>query len=326
MMHAEEQILIVHSVNGTPAEHVRNAEEAVKSYRRSASFIPVVTRPLAFPIPSGSGPGATLGGELTVQLQKSVGAIVFVDDLRPNIAYELGFFHGRGRAVLLITSTPVETVWKSISDLAGCALLRIPKNPIDSGIHDYLDYLYASLAAVAPFRATSLPTSSRNMIAELATRAQIPVRVHQSDFGDAFDVETWGGIIFDVWRNLLPEARFKIAIRTKTFQSTYSLYFRVRFPDADGQRRAVFLGLTSNRATIGFEGNERNLPAQPLTGGWQFLTGSFVELLRAGQVLGVQRVEALELIRVRAGEFQEDPLAKVPGYEIGFMEITGFDS
>ena len=87
----------------------------------------------------------------------------------------------------------------------------------------------------------------------------------------------------------------------------------------------IWLGLTSNSRKTGFEANERNLPSQALTKNWRLLTGSFMELLKAGQVLGVQRVEYLELIRVRAGQYRVDPFAKNPSYELGYCEIIGVD-
>lgn len=326
MLQTEEQIVIVYSVKGTPRPYIEEAVTAISSYRRSASYvIPAITRALVFEIPSGSVPGVTLGSELTKQLQNSIGAIIFLDDLRPNIAYELGFFHGQGRTVLLVTDKRIEQIWKSISDLAGCALLSLKGNSLTKGVHDYLDGVYDSLVAIRPYPAPELPIQSRNMIGELAKRARIPVSVYAGDFGDTIRVDTWGGIIFDAGCNLLSDAKFKIAIRGESIDSTYSIYFRVRFPDPLGDRRSVWLGLTSNQGKAGFEANERNLPSQALTRNWQFLAGSFTGLLRLGQVLGVQRVEYLELIRVRAGAYQDDPFAKNPSYELGYFEINGID-
>ena len=97
--------------------------------------------PLVFNIPNAAAPGATLGTELTRELHNSIGAVVFVDDLRPNVAYELGFFHGQGRSVLLLTRSPLDSVWMSISDLAGAALADLSRTQMVAAVHGYLERL-----------------------------------------------------------------------------------------------------------------------------------------------------------------------------------------
>jgi hypothetical protein len=248
-----------------------------------------------------------------------------VDDLRPNIAYELGFFHGQGTTVLLVTNNEVERVWRSISDLAGCALLTLSGTGLDLGISEYLNALYAKLASTHPIRAPELPIRAKNQIGELSKKAQIPTTPYESDFGDAIRVDTWGGVVFEIGANLLPDAGYKIAIRGESYKSTYSIYFHVRFPDSAGTRKSIWLGLTSNQALIGFEANERNLPSQALTQNWRLLTGTFAELLKAGHIYGTPRVEFIELIRVRAGGYKENPFEKNPAFEIGYFELTGTD-
>jgi hypothetical protein len=99
------------------------------------------------------------------------------------------------------------------------------------------------------------------MIGELATKAHIPVSMYAGDFGETIRIDTWGGIVFDAGYNLLSDAKFKIALRGESLASTYSIYFRVRFPDPLGVRRSIWLGLTSNQGKAVFEANERNLPA-----------------------------------------------------------------
>jgi hypothetical protein len=326
MFQTEEQILIVYSLKGTPKVNIDEAEAAISSYSRSGALVmSVITKPLVFQIPTGSSPGATLGTDLTKELQNSIGAIVFLDDLRPNIAYELGFFHGQGKTVLLVTDKRVEQIWKTISDLSGCALLSLKSASLSQGIHAYLDGVYDKLAAMRLYPVLELPIKSRNMVKGLVAHARIPVNTYDGDFGETIRVDTWGGIVFEVGYNLLPEAKFKIAIRGESPDSSYSIYFRVRFPDPLGVRRTIWLGLTSNRGIAGFEGHERNLPSQSLTRNWQLLVGSFSELLKTAQILGVPRVEYLELIRVRAGEYQSDPFAKNPAFELGYFELVGID-
>lgn len=326
MFRTEEQILIVYSVSGTSKTDIDAAKAAITSYiRKSSSIMSVITKPYEFYIPSGSAPGISLGTELTKQLQNSIGAIVFIDDLRPNIAYELGFFHGQGKTVLLVTRKQVEEAWKAISDLSGCALLSIERESVTDGIHHYIDRVYSTLSTSLLFPAPELPIPMRNMIGEIGKRARIPVLIYNGDFGQTMRVDTWGGIRFDVGYNLLPDAKFKIVIRGESKDSTYSIYFQVKFINALGDRRTIWLGLTSNQEKTRFEANERNIASQHLTRNWHFLTASFTELLKRGQVLGVQRVECLNLISVRAGKYQSDPSVKNPSYEIGYFEIIGID-
>jgi hypothetical protein len=321
-----EQIVIVHSVTETPADLIEDAAAAVNSYRRARSMVKsVIVRPLAFGIPPASAPGRSLGSDLAQAMQNSIGAIVFLDDIRPNVAYELGFFHGQRRSVLLISQNDVGAAWASISDLAGSPLLDLNRSPLTPGVHAYLDALYESLSTPVPFRAPALPTRNRNMLRDLAAQAEIPVHLHESDFGAAICIDTWGGVVFDVGQNLSAEAGFKIALRTIDLGSTYSIYFRVRFRGPDRKQEMLWLGLNSNQVVIGFEANERNLPAQRATADWRMLTGHFSELLNLGQVLGAHGPEHLEKIRVRAGGDQVDPFATTAAYEIGYFELTGLD-
>jgi hypothetical protein len=310
----------VYSVGGTPRESIHAAEEAIRNYERPESS--VRTEPLVFEVPHGTAPGATLGSELAVQLQQSVGAVVFVDDLRPNVAYELGFFHGRGRTVLLVTNSNIESVWITISDLAGAGLVSLQRQEITVAVHSYLNRLYNELGTVKPWQAPELPVDARNMLAEFARTARIPVILEAGPFGGNMRVDTWGGVMSDLQLNLLPEAKFKVALRASAHGAHYSIYFRVRFPDPNGERRRLWLGLTSRRLTTGFEENERTLPAQAPTGEWRLLSGTFSDLLRAGQVLGARPVEFLEALRIRAGSPTSETAVPI---EIGFLDITGID-
>jgi hypothetical protein len=90
-----ERILVVHSVLGTEPAEIGVVEEAIRSFERTDSSVRAV--PVVFAIPAGAAPGSTLGTELNEELRSCIGALIFVDDLRPNVAYELGFFHGEAR-------------------------------------------------------------------------------------------------------------------------------------------------------------------------------------------------------------------------------------
>lgn len=326
MIRAEEQVLIVYSVKGTPPNLIAEAEKAISDYKLASSLVAsVVVKPLVFKVPKAAAPGASLGGELTTQLNNSLGAIVFLDDLRPNVSYELGFFHGQGKAVLLVTNREVEEVWKAISDLAGCALLCLKHDTLSSGVESYLDTIYENVSRAPRYPAPELPLSSRNMLEEISRGARVNISLRDSDFGKSLDISTWGGVIFDVDYGLLPNAKFKMALRARESDSMYSIYFRVRYLDQLGNRKKFQLGLTSNRSKTAFESNERTIPSQPLTKEWRFLSGSFSELFRIGHVFGVQHVEHLELVRVRAGEYWRTIDERVPAYELGYFEIVGID-
>lgn len=117
MYDIQEQVLIVYSLAGTQGTDLTEAKNAIANYSHAASNLRMSAR--VFEIPGGAGAGTTLGAELTRELRTSLGAVVFADDLRPNVVYELGFFHGRGARVLLLTRRPIDTFWLEISDLAG---------------------------------------------------------------------------------------------------------------------------------------------------------------------------------------------------------------
>jgi hypothetical protein len=90
MSRNSEQILIIHSVNSTSQEDIDAVQNAIRTFSSTAKK-DVRVEPRVFEIPHGAAPGATLSTELSEQLIASTGAVVFVDDLRPNVAYEMGF-------------------------------------------------------------------------------------------------------------------------------------------------------------------------------------------------------------------------------------------
>jgi hypothetical protein len=323
VVRTEEQIFVAYAVDSTPRQAIESVCEAIRSFTRPSYSPSVVTRPVLFPIPTGSEPGASLGYELSRELQKSVGAIVFVDDLRPNVAYELGILHGHGRFVLLVTSKRPDEVWRSISDLAGSALLDTSRSDLATGVHDYLASLYKRLAVSEPFAAPRLPLPGLNMIDSLTRRPEVPVTARDSTFGPAIIVDSWRGMTFELGWELLPDASFKVAARALSYASTYSIYFSLEFVDALGAKRGIWLGLTSNQGQVGIVSNERLMPSQGLSEDWRLLAGSFGELFRRGHVLGVRRIVRLQLVRIRAGNRTPDPHQKTAAWELGYFEVVG---
>jgi len=311
-----EQILVIYSAARTDEGDLLAVKQAISQFTRAGSS--VRTSPLVFDIPHGAAPGATLGTELTQQLRASIGAVAFVDDLRPNVAYELGFFHGEGRTVLLVTRGTVDSVWTAISDLAGAALVSLQHQEMTAAIHAYLDRLYRDLGMVSPLPAPELPSADSNLLRNLQQPQFHNAFRDDGPFGHLLRVDSWEGITLQANYNLVSEASFRIAIRAASQGSDYSIYFRVLFTDRIGSRRRVWLGLTSSRRAIGMEVNERNMPAERATQHWRWLSASFRELLKRGLILGAGPVEHIDLIRFRAG---------VPGrkgsIEVGFLDIRG---
>ena len=315
-----ERILLVHSVNETDPAELRTVQKAIRDFRRADSS--VRAEPVVFAVPSGAAPGATLGTELTEDLRSCVGAVVFVDDLRPNVAYELGFFHGRGRTVLLLAHHNVDSVWTSISDLAGAALLSIDRIDLQTVVHSYLNRLYEELASVSAWPSPELPSAERNLLAQLP-ELQNAAGLHQGgEWGPFLRVEAWGGIDLDLGLNLLPGAGFKIVLRALHHGGDYSVYFRTRFPDRNGSRQRIWLGLTSRRRASGLRSDERTFPAQTPTTNWQILTGRFQDLLDRGYVFASGPAFYLERMRLRAGTPGETTASPI---DLGFVEIVGVD-
>jgi hypothetical protein len=315
-----ERILIVHAISSTDPVELDTVRDAVRSFIRIDSS--VRTEPIVFEIPSGASPGASLASALTEELRACVGAVIFVDDLRPNVAYELGFFHGQGRTVLLLAHRQVDSVWTSISDLAGASLVAVDRVDITTTIHNYLNRLYDELGTISAWALAELPSRRRNLLREVdELRSNAAFRT-DGEWGPLLELDSWNPVDFNVGMNLLPGAGFKVVLRAVKHDADYSIYFRVRFSDRMGVRRRAWLGLTSRRSVAGLDAEERTLPAHAPTLEWQMLTGRFQEVINRGHLQAVSAPFFLESIRVRAGiagQSQAKPI------QIGFIEIIGVD-
>jgi hypothetical protein len=315
-----ERILLVHSVTEANPEELRTVQDAILTFRRPDSSVQAI--PVIFAVPSGAAPGATLGTELTEDLRSCVGAVVFVDDLRPNVAYELGFFHGQGRTVLLLAHHDVDSIWKSISDLAGAALESVDQTNLRPVVHSYLNRLYEELATVSAWPGAELPSAEHNLLGQLPELLTTPELHRDGPWGPFLRVRAWDGIEFDVGLNLSPGAGFKIVLRALRHDADYSIYFRARFTDRNGSRHGVWLGLTSRRRESGLKADERTFPARAPTKNWQILTGKFQDLLDRGYLFAGGPVFYLDGILFRAGTPGQSAASPV---ELGFVEIVGVD-
>jgi hypothetical protein len=313
-----EQILIIYSTAGTPKNELHSVRDAINGFSRPDST--VRTSGLIFEVPAAAAPGSTLGSELTSQLRSSVGAVVFVNDLRPNVAYELGFFHGQGRPVLLVTPGRVDSVWTAISDLAGAALVSLEHQELTIAVHAYLERLYTELGLVAPWPLPELPSKATNLLNSVSTlNGNLQVKVHEGGpFGNFLRIDSWEPTDIPVDLNLTSAASFKVVLRAAVTGSDFSIYFRVLFADRKGIRRRAWLGLSSSRRSVGLEAFERNLPAERATQQWRLLSANFNDLLIRGLVLGAGPVEHLDQIRFRAGTRNSSG-----SIEIGFVDVIG---
>lgn len=314
-----ERILIVHSVAKIVSSQLEEVQEAIRTFTLRDSS--VRCEPLVFEVPTGAAPGATLGTELTQQLRTCIGAVVFVDDLRPNVAYELGFFHGRGRTVLLLSDRDVDAAWVAISDLAGAALHRIGHNSLGGAVHSYLCRLYGELSSMPAWQLSQLPSEQHNLMRDLPDIKNLPGYNQTGQWGPSLRVNAWGPLDLNVGLNLLADAGFKVVLRAVERTADYSVYFRIRFQN-NNDRRRVWLGLTSLRRNSRFDAEERTFPAQPLTTDWHILTGRFRDLLERGHLVIGGSAFYLETIRIRAGR---PHLANAKPIEVGFIEIVGID-
>ena len=190
------------------------------------------------------------------ELRSCIGAVVFVDDLRPNVAYELGFFHGRGRTVLLLTDRNVDAAWVSISDLAGAAVHRVDDASLRLAVHSYLNRLYDELSTMQAWPLSQIPSTEDNLIGKLPDLRNEGVFHEGGEWGPFLRISSWSGIDLRVGFNLLANARFKLMLRALQQTADYSVYFRVRFQD-ETDRRRVWLGLTSRRRVSGLQSDER---------------------------------------------------------------------
>jgi hypothetical protein len=225
--------------------------------------------------------------------------------------------------VLLLTRERVDSVWMAISDLAGAALVTLDRSDIKAAINDYLSRLYAELGRVSPWPALAIPSPNTNFLARLEDLPSRSEYREDGSFGPMLVVSSWRPLDIRLGWNLLPGAKFKVALRAVEPGADYSVYFRVRFADRQGTRRRVWLGLTSRRRVAGLQSEERTFPAQSATDQWSLLSADFQELMKLGSLLGSGPVEFLEQIRFRAGMSAQ--LEAIP-IEIGYFSIIGHDT
>jgi hypothetical protein len=318
-----EQVLIVYSVTGTPAADIEAAERATEAFRLDRPIGPVRVEADTFRIPEAAAPATALSAELKERMDGCIGAIVFVDDLKPNVAYELGYFHGRGRHVLLVTRRDVDETWREMSDLAGAALAHLERVDLSDAVPEYLTRLYLrDLPSVSPVPLLALPTTNDNLLARDELSAEFPLTngpygpsLHVTEYEPPIDVP--------VHRNVLPGARVRVLLRAPEGVADFSIYADVRFQNRERRRRHIWLGVTSLRRDMWITRFERQFPARSATGDWQLLSLELTDLLSRGFLLGASGPDFLRRLRFRAGARGRRPIEP---FEVGYVGISGIDA
>lgn len=316
-----EKVVIIFSAKATTLEDREEAQRVVRSFSMRRTNVRV--EPFLFEIPEAATPGHSLGTELMAHLEESIGAIAFVDDLRANIAYEIGIFHGKDRAVLIASRKPIDGFWTSMSDLAGVPLADLNTISIEDAVHRYLTRLYSDhLRRVEPLPFHSLPSRESNLLTSIAPpEATIPGV--DEPFGPVLRIAQYiPELDIPVGLNLAPHAKARLVMRGSDESADYSVYFRVRYMDRLGAKRRVWLGVTSLRRNAWIAVDERQFPGQTLTRQWRMLAVDFTDLLRRGSLLGAAPPDYLESVRFRAGARDRRDIAPI---EVAFLGLAGVD-
>jgi hypothetical protein len=340
----EEQIFVIYSCGKTDKRDIDDIEKTIENFKNYLEEIrkkescleglKVNPKSKRYEIPQGSDPGRTTASDIKECIESSIGAIAFLDDLRANVAYEIGYFHGQGRKVMLLTKKKVGETWEKISDLAGVALTVLKPGKTEEIINEFLLNLYKELQRKPYWNLPILPDKARNILNKSEIRNQLTgtkktdsYEITEGEFGKSLIVKKWKGVDIKLGYNIRLDSEFSIALRTRAHNSEYSIYFKIRYTNNNGQRTTLWLGLTSRKRGSRLAQNERTIPAQAATEEWRLLYGSFKDLLKEGEILGFKRVEHIEEIRFRSG----DPISKDNNkkneeksrIEIGYVNFCG---
>jgi hypothetical protein len=326
----EDAVLIIYSVLQTKREHLDAVKQAVNCFarvdvrtdREAGPLRMVKTRAKVFEIPKQAEGGGALGTSLMRELRSCVGAIAFIDDLRPNIAYEIGIFHGMNAPVLLLTSNAPGEGWSRLSDLAGAPLPRFSDENVTQLVHDYLDELFSTLEMDVERSPTfAVPVRNDNLLSrkDVTPSGSSFESDARGPYGRLYRISGWDNSLdFMLNRSVTPDARFKVTLRTPN-NAHYAIYFEVSFVDHRRKERQLWLGLSSWLKSADYCSDERNLPADSVGKHWQYVTGTFAGLLRRAHVAGASKL-TLKRVRFRAGEPHTENTGTL---EIGFLDVTG---
>lgn len=318
MIQNQEKVLVIYSTRGTKETDRSAVEAAIRSF--SPAGLSIRTQPVVFRIPPRAALGASLGTDLIKEFAECVGAIAFLDDLRPNVAYELGLFHGRGSPVLLVTRRGVDSVFRSFTDIGGAPVSNLRITDVRECVTNYLSNLYEQhLRNVEPIALEPLPHKKRNLLVQWADQGKI-TRSEDGPWGPILRLREWNHVDFNVSVNLFSNARWRLVLRAADVGADYTFYFAVRYKDYSGVKRKIWLGVTSLRRDASITGEERLLPGQMATTDWSTLSGCFARDLQRVSILGGASPDHLETIRFRAGAKNRTEPSSI---DVAFLEIAG---
>lgn len=335
-----EQILIVYASvdengEGTQENDIQVVSGIINSFGRSGGPPDAVrTRAFVYRISEAVAAGETVSSQILDAMRDSLGAVVFLDRIPANVAYEMGFFHGKGRPVLLLTRGQTrKAISDRFSDITGSPLYDLDKAAPAEVVQAYLKRLYAELSRVEPWNIEYLPISRDNLLNREEIAKMHHLRLIDGEYGRALSVPGWERADVQVHMNLLPESRFKLLVRSPSGSSDQTIYFYLRYTTTSGEQKSLFAALSSALSTTYARSNERTVPIPKATGQWQLISGRFHDLLERGMVLDANRVDHLEKICFRGGHVEgvfTDGVLDVKtainhdeALEVGFIQVIG---
>ena len=336
-----EQILIVYafdsgSEKGTHTSDIETVTNLINSFGRSGNP-PDAVKTVAFKYETSksASAGETLSSQLRDVMQASLGAIVFLDRIPANVAYEMGFFHGQGRPVLLLTRERDRAdIWRRFSDITGSPLYVLDAGAPTEIVNAYLRRLYSELSRVEPWNVDEFPSTKDNLLnsERIKEMGHLILNDH-AEFGKSLSVPGWARVDLDVGMNLLPDGKFKIVVRSKWPSSHLAIYFLIRYTTLSGEQKRIYTALSSATSVTYARSNERTVPFPRATSQWQLISGRFQDLMKQGMILDVLRVDHLDKIAFRAGYVEgtvvdgvldeSTAVAHDEPLEVGYIQVVG---
>ena len=318
MVDNHEKILVIFSTKKTEQNDLKTVKSAISSFQLPR--LSIRTNPIVFQIPPRARVGASLGSDLIKEFGECIGAVAFVDDLRPNVAYELGLFHGRGSPVLLMTRKGVDSVSNSFSDIGGAPIADINVTDIKTAINGYLCSLYERhLRNVKTVPIVPMPDKNHNFLVEWAKEGKF-TPFENGPWGPILRIPDWDSVDVSMSLNLFKDAIWYTVIRAGAIGTDYTIYFFICYRDHTSIKRKIWLGVTSTQCDASITGKERLLPSQTPTNNWSFICGCFSDQLSQVSILGDAYPIHIEKIRFKAGTKYSNQPSPI---DIGFFEING---
>lgn len=306
MNNYRDKIFIIYSSKGTSKEIITKTIKLIEDYGNSNSNNSGLRfKPLLYDIPSGTTSGETVNSQVIANLSESLASIVFLDGLRPNIYYELGYIHGQDKAALLITQKIITSTWKDISDLAGVPLLLLPNKRFKRAVHNFIRFSLMHSLASSKNEFFPFPDPQQSVFKSNTKVVNPKIRMKPGNFGPTFVVNSWQGVLLRTDVRITKETRFYIILQKLTWLPThFNIYFRVSFVHSENIQSTIWVGYSSLYSQLKIEQDERVLPALQPSRSLQMCTSTFGELFEKVKIKSVKSIELLDAIRIRAGNLE----------------------